>query len=137
MPSTSDEFEKKKRTFAALWVFAMFNYLYADVIGLMDSTVLPLYLQGHVGDLTISPGFLFGAAVLMEIPIAMTLLSTILKPRANRLANLVAGTVKTIAVACTLFLGTPTAYYVFFATIEILCTAFIVVSAWRWRPAPQ
>jgi MFS family permease len=124
---------------SALWVFAMFNYLYADLMGLMDSTLLAQYLRGQVGSLQITGEFLFAAAVLMEIPIAMTLLSRVLPHRANRWANIVAGVIKTAAVAGTLLIGSATGYYLFFATIEIACTALIVVLAWRWAPrdAPE
>ncbi|WP_437659092.1 DUF6326 family protein [Sorangium sp. So ce1182] len=123
-----------KRLLSALWVFAMFNYLYADVMGLMDSTLLAQFLGGQVGSLRITGEFLFGAAVLMEIPIAMTLLSRVLPHRANRWANIVAGIIKTAAVAGTLLIGHPTGYYLFFALIEIACTTLIVVLAWRWQP---
>jgi hypothetical protein len=33
----------------------------------------------------------------------------------------------------TLFVATPTMYYVFFSTLEIAGTAFIVWIAWTWR----
>ncbi|MGK3959373.1 DUF6326 family protein [Sorangium sp. So ce118] len=126
-----------KRLLSALWVFAMFNYLYADVVGLMDSTLLAQFLRGQVGSFRITGEFLFGAAVLMEIPIAMTLLSRVLPHRANRWANIVAGIIKTAAVAGTLWIGDPTGYYLFFALIEIACTTLIVVLAWRWEPRSE
>ena len=121
---------------STLWIFVMFNYLYADVMGLMDASLLRQYLAGRVQSLDITPAFLLAAAVLMEIPIAMTLLSRVLPFRANRRANMGAGTIKTVVVALTLFIGTPTIYYAFFAMIEIACTIGIVVLAWRWR-APE
>src|SRR4051812_27483689 len=91
-------FERTRTLLSAAWVFAMFNYLYADVMGLMDASLLRQFLAGHVAGMTISPAFLFAAAVLMEIPIAMTLLSKVLEHRANRIANLVAGSIKTVVV---------------------------------------
>ncbi|WP_437477099.1 DUF6326 family protein [Sorangium sp. So ce1014] len=125
-----------ERLLSALWVFAMFNYLYADVVGLMDSTMLAQFLRGQVDSLRITREFLLGAAVLMEIPIAMTLLSRVLPHRANRWANIVAGAVKTAVVAATLMMGPAAGYYLFFATIEIACTTLIVVLAFRWKPRP-
>jgi hypothetical protein len=138
MTSTSDaidahaRFERTRTLLSAAWVFAMFNYLYADVMGLMDASLLRQFLTGHVAGMTISPTFLFGAAVLMEIPIAMTLLSKVLEHRANCIANLVAGSLKTVVVALTFFVDRPTPYYLFFSLIEIACTGFIVVTAWKW-----
>jgi hypothetical protein len=118
---------------SSLWIFAMFNYLYADVEGLMDASLLKQYLAGQVGNFSISPDFLFSAAVLMEVPIAMTLLSKVLSYRANRWANIVAGSLKTLVVAATLLVGKPSSYYTFYASIEIVCTALIVALAWTWR----
>jgi Family of unknown function (DUF6326) len=126
-----------QRLLPALWVFVMFNYLYADVLGLMDASLLKQLLSGHVDSLAITPGLLLAGAVLMEIPIAMTVLSRILPYRANRWANIAAGVIKTVAVAGTLRVGTIAIYYAFFATIEIACTLYIVVVAWRWKTPCQ
>lgn len=120
---------------STLWIFAMFNYLYCDIVGLMDSGLLRQYLTGSVNGMEMSVGFLLGASVLMEIPIAMIVLSRLLHHRANRWANIAAGTVMTVVQAATLFSGSPTGYYVFFSVIEISCTALIVWSAWTWRAA--
>jgi hypothetical protein len=118
---------------STLWIFATLNYLYCDVAGLMDRELLTGYLAGNVGGLEISQGFLLGAGILVEIPIAMVLLSRVLKYRANRWANIAAGTVMTVVQLATLFLaGSPTMYYLFFSVIEIATTAFIVWSAWKW-----
>lgn len=128
----SPELDQRRALFSTLWIFVMFNYLYADLMGLMDASLLRQYLTGQVGSLAITPRFLLVAAVLMEIPIAMTLLSRILPHRANRTANIAAGIVKTLAVLLSLGMGTPSIYYAFFASIEIACTSTIVVLAWRW-----
>ncbi len=119
---------------STLWVFAMFNYLYADVMSLMDPDGLKGILTGYVGSLHITPGFLLGAAVLMETAIAMVLLSRVLKYAANRWANIIVGAIHTVAVFSSMFVGTtPALYYMFFGTIEIACTLLIVWFAWNWR----
>lgn len=119
--------------FSSLWAFAMFNYLYADVMGLMDSSLLRQYLTGSVNGMTVDRPMLFGAAVLMEIPIAMTVVARLAPYSLNRWANVVAGLIKSVVVVATLFVGAPSAYYLFFATIEVVCTTYIAVAAWRWR----
>jgi hypothetical protein len=117
-----------------LWVFAILNYLYCDVLGLMDPESLRQYLNGEVGGIVISQGFLFSAAILMEIPIAMVLLSSVLPSRGSRWANIVAGTVMTLVQIGSLFMGSGlTAFYAFFSVIEVACTAFIVWYAWHWN----
>ena len=126
--------EDMKVRLSLLWVFAMFNYLYADVFSLYfnpgASEEALTFTQG-------SEGFVLGFAVLMETAIAMVLLSRVLKYGANRWANIVAGVIHTAAVFLSTFVGTqPALYYVFFATIEIACTLYIVWCAWRW-PNPE
>jgi hypothetical protein len=81
-----------------------------------------------------------GFAVLMEIPIAMILFSRLLPFRANRLANIVAGCVLTVVNGFLTYVpplvgwGRPPAFaeYLFFATIETVCTSVIIWQAWTW-----
>ncbi len=120
-------------TLSTLWIFVMFNYLYCDLLGLMDSGSLKQYLTGHVNGLDVTQGFLLGAAVLMEIPIAMIVLSRVLKPKASRRANIAAGAFMTVVQIASLFVGSLTMFYAFFSVIEIACTSFIVWYAWNWR----
>ena len=123
--------KNKKVILSTLWIFATLNYLYCDVLGLMDSVLLNQYLAGEVNGMTVDQNFLLAGAILMEIPIAMVLLSLILKYKANRWANIIAGSIKTIVMIATMFVG-PTLYYIFFGTIEIATTIFIVWYAWNW-----
>ena len=97
-----------------LWLFVMLNYIYADILSLMDAAVLNELIAGVAGDLQITPTFLFFGAILMEIPIAMIILSLILKHKVNRWANIIAGSIKTFAVLGTMFVGIPALYYTFF-----------------------
>lgn len=123
---------------SALWIFVSLNYLYCDVVSLMDSNLLPQYMTGTVNGLEIDQHFLLAAALLVEIPIAMTLVSRLLTSHsANRRANILAAVVMTLVQAATLFVGTPASYYAFFSILEISCTAVIAWQAWRWRvPEP-
>jgi ABC-type amino acid transport system permease subunit len=118
---------------SSLWIFVTLNYLYADVFSLMDPVLLPQWVDGHVAGLAITRPLLLAAAVMMEVPIAMTLLARILPYRANRAANIAAGLFKTMAMMASLTVGTPNMHYLFFAAIEIACTVVIMVVAWRWK----
>ena len=68
-----------------MWLFALLNYLYADVLALF----------AFIGSPNSAPHLpqwaLLSSAVLMEIPIAMILACRMLPFRANRLANIIAG----------------------------------------------
>lgn len=123
--------DRMRSTLSTLWLFATVNYLYCDVVSLMDPNLLRQYLSGSVHGVAVTPGFLLAAGVLVEIPMAMIVLSRILGPRANRWANLGAGALMTIVQAATLFAGKPAPYYVFFSVIEIGTTAAIVWLAWK------
>jgi hypothetical protein len=113
---------------STLWVFMLLNWLYCDVMTSFDPTVPK----------DLSRDALLAASFLMEIPIAMVLLSRVLKYRPNRWANIVVGVFMAVVQVGTQFVGSgPTAYYVFFSVIEVACLLFIVWTAWRWaEPAP-
>jgi hypothetical protein len=126
-----------KAKLSTLWIFAMFNYLYADVVSLMDPASLNKIITGTVGSIQITEGFLLGAAILMETAIAMVLLSRVLKYRVNRWLNIIVGVLHTVVVLLAMVLaGTmPTLYYIFFVTVETVCTLLIIWLALRWKPA--
>jgi len=77
----------------------------------------------------------------MEIPIVMIVACRLLPYRANRLANIIAGGVMTLTNAFLTFVlpltngdfrGPIYPAYVFFATIETVCTSVIIWQAWTW-----
>jgi hypothetical protein len=121
------EVKDRKLILSTLWIFAMFNYLYADVFTLFFDP------EAQKTTLTMPAGAALGFAILMETAIVMVLLSRVLKYRANRWANIIAGVIHTAAVSWTLFGEMPALFYVFFATIEIACTLFIIWYSWKWQ----
>lgn len=117
-----------------LWVFAVLNYLYCDLLGLMHAPDLQGFLDGEVGGMAITPGFLLGAGVLMEIPIAMVLVSRLAPRRVARPATIVAGALMTLVQLGSLGFGSdPTPHYLFFSAVEVTATVAIVAIAWAWR----
>ena len=121
-----------KGLLSTLWIFVTLNYLYCDIIGLMNANLLKQYLTGTIDGLVLDEQFLLMAAILMEIPIVMILLSRVLKYKTNRWSNIIAGSIKTIVMIVTLFIGRATNYYIFFAIIEIATTIYIIWYAWQW-----
>ena len=124
-----------KERLSLFWIFALLNYLYADVFALFDI----------VGSHDPAPHFptlaMLAFAVLMEIPIAMIVAARLLPFRANRLANIIAGTIETLAVVLMQFIVPLIngdwhehmfALYTFFGTIETVCTSVIIWQAWTW-----
>jgi len=117
----------KKVIFSTLWIFAVLNYIYADVFSLF---FLP---DAQKETQTMSGGSVLGFAFLMETSIAMVLLSRFLKYGANRWLNIIFGIVHTALVGWSLSGEPPAPYYIMFASIEIACTLFIIGYAWRWK----
>jgi hypothetical protein len=118
-----------------LWIFALLNYLYADVLALFAFIGAPNSAP-HLPQWA-----LLGSAVLMEIPIAMILASRLLPFRANRLANIVAACAETLINGFLTFVLPLTngdfqdpiyPAYLWFATIETTCTSVIIWKAWTW-----
>jgi len=119
---------------STLWIFVTLNYLYCDLFGLMDPVILNQLIDGDLGFVKITENFLLSASILMEIPIAMVLLSRILNYKANRWANIIAGSIKTFVMVASMFVGEgPTLYYLFFGIIEIAATTYIVWISWNWK----
>ena len=124
-----------KERLSLFWIFALLNYLYADVIALWALLGSPPADTPQLGQWALA-----GAAVLMEIPIAMIVACRLLPYRANRMANIIAGSIVTLVNGFLTFvppligLGRPPALpeYLFFATIETVCTSVIIWQAWTW-----
>jgi hypothetical protein len=124
-----------KERLSLFWIFALLNYLYADVIALFEIVGSPNLVDAP----HLPPWALLGSAFLMEIPIAMIVACRLLPFRANRLANIIAGAILTLVNGVLTFIPplvgarTPALpEYLFFATIETVCTSVIVWQAWKW-----
>ena len=115
----------KKVILSTLWIFALLNMIYADIF--------TLTFNSELQTVTMTEGSVLGFAILMEIAIAMVLLSRVLKYGVNRWANIIAGIIHTALLSYSLSVQTPPPFYIFFASIEIACTLFIVWYAWKWR----
>lgn len=115
-----------------VWLYLLLNFIYCDVIGLHDPSILGSLMQGRAGDLVITPQFLLASSVLMQIPIAMVLISRIAPRRVGRTASIVAASIMLLAQSASLFVGVPSLAYTFFSVIEIATLIAIVVLAIRW-----
>ena len=143
MKATSDisGIRDRRVVLSTLWIFAMFNYVYADILTLYFGSALQpnawqQLLVGHVGSLYITQGVALLGGFIMETAIAMVLLARVLPYGANRWTNVVVGVIQTAEVAFSL--PAPlysNLFYFLYAAIEIACTLFIVWFAWTW-PRP-
>ena len=117
---------------SALWVVLMFCYTYADILGFYAPGNLKELLAGEIAGIQMTQGVLLGSAVLMAVPSAMVFLSLVLKARANRLVNIIAGLVYMGVLGSTFLTGRNPAYYIFYAIGKAALIALILWHAFKW-----
>ena len=118
-----------KAKLLSLWIFVLFNMIFSEFHRLLQSGFLEELMTGIVGGVQLTQGVLLIGAIALEIPIAMVLLSQVLKYRVNRWANIIAG-----AIVITMVMGNVTTDLdnIFFTTIEVVSLLLIVWYAWKW-----
>ena len=122
-----------KAKLSTLWIFILFNITFLDIHGLLKPGFLEEVMTGFVDGVQMTQELLLLGAIMMEIPIAMVLLSRVLKYRVNRWANIIAG-VTTIAI----FIGNLSTDLdkIFVGTIVVAAMLLIIWYAWKW-PKPE
>ena len=118
--------EKKdmKLKLSTLWIVVMFNMAFADILSFMMEIS-----TGHTPGAQTPQVLMLGAAIILEIPIVMIILSRVLTFKANRQANIIASVITILFVIGG---GSMYLHYVFFAAIEVGCLLLIIWSAWKW-----
>ncbi|MEI8217184.1 MAG: DUF6326 family protein [Eubacteriales bacterium] len=124
----------RKAMLSTLWIFLTVNYIFCDVFSSMDPIALKeLVMTGGLSGMEITQGFLLIAAISMEIPMVMILLSRVLNYRINRWTNIIVGIIMATYQILTMNVGTPpTLHYIFFSMIEVASCLIIVWNAWKW-----
>lgn len=117
---------------AALWASATFCYLYGDYFELYTPDKVNSFISGVNG--LDSPIKLLIASIVLAIPSLMVGASILLKPKLNRILNILFGTLFTVMM---LFIGFNSmtewySFYVFLAFLESIITGLIVWYAWKW-----
>jgi len=115
---------------AALWTAIMFLYIYNDFFTLFKPGSIEEMQQGIMGILEVNQNVLLGTSLLMAIPAVMIFISLILKPKLNRIVNIIFGLLY-IAVMVASVQG-EWLYYIFMGVVEIILTALIVLYAFKW-----
>lgn len=127
-------------TLALLWTWALFNYVYGDILHIFLILSKPRLLAelqgGHVGGIPLNNMTTLVMAAGMQLSIMMVFLSWKLPHRLNRWLNIALGLLFTLVMAGILFAsgGVPQpSGYNLYALIEICITLAIVRTAWTWR----
>ena len=118
-----------KEKISILWIVVVMNMIFADICSFMIPGSLSDIMNGNT-PFEITQGLMLVFAIMLEIPIAMILLSRFLKLKANRWTNIIASVVTILYV-----IGGGSAYlhYYFFAAIEITCMLTIIWTSWKWK----
>jgi hypothetical protein len=120
-----------KLILSALWVAAMFCYLYADVLGLFVPGSIAEILTGEIAGMPIDNLFLAASALFMVPPILMIFLSLALKAKVNRWVNIIVGAFYTL-IGVSMVATSTDAGYLIYGIVESLLTALVVLYAWKW-----
>ncbi len=115
------------------WIFVLLNVIFRDIHELFRPGLLAEMMTGTVNGVQMTEGILLVAGIVLEIPIAMVLLSRVLPYRINRWANLIAGV---IAIPLVIGIGPKDLDDMFFATIEVVSLTLLIWFAWKW-PNPE
>ncbi|MFW9996977.1 MAG: DUF6326 family protein [Candidatus Odinarchaeota archaeon] len=117
---------------SALWVAVMFCYSYADVLGFYKPGNIAELITGEIAGVQITPEFLVFSALLMAGPTVMVFLSLILTAKVNRWVNIILSVVYTGIIVITLLMPGNWAYYILYASLEVVIYALIAWQAWNW-----
>ena len=121
-----------KNLLTVLWIYLSLNYIYCDHLGIMEPEAFKGLLAGHIGTMAVSQEFLLAAALLLQIPFGMVVLSLMLQGKARRMAHIVAATIMLLVQLGTMGMGTaPGTVYLFYSVLEIICCLIIIGLAWK------
>ncbi|WP_026452397.1 DUF6326 family protein [Aequorivita capsosiphonis] len=117
---------------ASLWASATFCYLYGDYFELYTPDKVNSLISGD--NIMDNPTTLLIASIILAIPSLMVAASIFLKPKINRILNILFGILFTIMMVVIGISSTNEWYlfYVFLAFLESIITALIVWYAWKW-----
>jgi hypothetical protein len=126
-----------KLVLSALWVAMLFVFAYVDIFAYLRADVLNAALDGKVATtgFTVNQVFLTLTLTYILVPALMVVLSLLLKPRVNRVINIVVSVLYVIIIIGSA-VGEKWAYYFLGSLIEVILLAAIARTAWNWPP-PQ
>jgi len=115
---------------STLWIVVMINMLKADILSQFIPGSAEEVARTSASTGASIPQLMLVGAVMMEISIAMIILSRVLKYSANRWGNII---VSLITIAFVVGGGVSYPHYIFVATVEVVCLLLIIWLAWRWH----
>ena len=126
-----------KVVLSALWITMLIVFAYGDIFGLFRADVLRAALDGKMAStgLAVDQVFLVFTDVYVLIPTLMVVLSLVLRPRVNRIVNIVVALVYAVSIIVSC-IGEGWAYYLFGSAVEVVLLGAITRTAWAWPTVP-
>ena len=122
-----------KLVLCALWIAMLFVFAYVDIFALLRADVLNAALDGKMAStgFTINQVFLTLTLIYILIPTLMVVLSLLLKPRVNRIINIVVSLLYIVTIIGSA-IGDTWVYYLLGSAIEVILLVAIARTAWKW-----
>ena len=114
---------------STLWIVVMINMLKADILSLYIPGATEEVVKTSASAGASIPQLMLGGAIMMEISIAMIILSRVLKYGLNRWVNIIASVITIVFVIGP---GASYPHYIFIAGVEVFCLLLIIWNAWKW-----
>lgn len=115
---------------STLWIFFLLNLIFRDIHEFVEPGFIEELMTRTSNGNPVTEQMLLLGGVMIEVPIAMVLLSRLLPYRANRWANII---VAVIYISLVIIFGTTDLDDTFHMVMEIAALSFVIGSAWRWR----
>ncbi|MHB8890761.1 MAG: DUF6326 family protein [Candidatus Limnocylindrales bacterium] len=122
-----------KLVLSALWIAMLIVFAYGDIFGLFRADILRAALDGKVATMgiTIDQVFLVFTDIYILIPTLMVVLSLVLRPRLNRIVNIVVALIYAVSIIAS-GIGETWVYYLLGSAVEVVLLIAIVCTAWTW-----
>lgn len=115
---------------AALWASMLFVFAYVDLFSLYRPDVRADVEAGEVGGFAVNQTFLLATTAYVVIPSLMVFCVLVLRPRLNRIVNIVLAVVYAVSIVAA-SIGEWT-YYLLGSLIEAALLVAVVFYAWTW-----
>ncbi len=122
-----------KLVLSALWIAMLIVFAYVDIFGFFRADILRAALDGKVAAMGIAVDqvFLVLTTAYVLIPTLMVVLSLVLRPRVNRIVNIVVALVYAVSIIASC-IGEGWVYYLLGSAVEVVLLVAIVRTAWAW-----
>ncbi|MEM6437358.1 MAG: DUF6326 family protein [Cyanobacteria bacterium P01_D01_bin.115] len=124
-----------KSKLSALWMVFLFNIIFRDIHEFVEPGFIEEALTGTVNGTPVTEHMLLLGGVMIQVPIAMVLLSRVLPYGANRWTNMIVAMLYGLLVPA---FGTTDLDDTFHLVMEAAALSTVIWVAWRWRnPLPK